>query len=91
MDWEEQIVQRYEPQLAAIAALDRAYYLNPSPSVAERSEYASRQEQLEIVRLHLYAKFDSLQERRRLRRCRCFIRGAVVHRRRSRSSAQRRT
>ena len=85
MDWEEQIVQRYEPQLAAIAALDRAYYLNPSPSIAERSEYASRQEQLEIVRLHLYAEFESLHERLFFRRCRCFIRGAVVRRQRSRS------
>ena len=79
MDWEDQIVQRYEPQLAAIATRDRAYYLNPSPTVAEQSEYASRQEQLEMVREHLYAEFESLHERRRLRRCRCFIRGAVVH------------
>ena len=83
MDWEEQIVQRYEPQLAAIAALDRAYYLNPSPTIEERSEYASRQEQLEIVRLRLYAEFESLHGRRRLGRCRCFIRGAVVRRLRS--------
>lgn len=91
MGCEDHIVQRYEPQLAAIAALDRAYYLNPSPTVAERGEYASRQEQLEMVRLRLYAEFASLHERLLFRRCRCFIRGAVVRRARSRSSAQRRT
>lgn len=91
MDWEGQIVQRYEPQLEAIAALDRAYDLNPSPTIAERSEYASRQEQLETVRLRLYAEFASLHERLIFRRCRCFIRGAGLCRPRSRSSAQRRT
>lgn len=80
MDWEDQIAQRYEPQLAAIASLDRAYYINPSPTAAERSEYASRQEQLEIVRWRLYDEFASFHERRRLRRCRHFIRGAVARR-----------
>lgn len=78
MDGEEQIVQRYEPQLATIASLDRAYYLNPLPTLAERSEYASRQEQLEIIRSLLYAEFASFHERRRLRRCRHFIRAAVA-------------
>jgi uncharacterized protein YaeQ len=80
MDWEDQIAQRYEPKLAAIAKLDRAYYLNPSPTVAERAEYALRQEQLERLRLRLYAELSFLDERRRLRRCRCLIRSAVVRR-----------
>jgi len=80
MDWEEQIIQRYESQLAAIARLDRAYYLDPSPTLAERSEYALRHEQIEIVRSRLYAEVASLHERRRLRRCRCFIRGPVARR-----------
>lgn len=82
MDREDEIIQRYELQLAAIAALDRAYYLNPSPAHAERNEYALRQEELEIVRSRLYAEFASLDEHLRLRRCRCFIRDAVVRRRR---------
>lgn len=53
---EDQICKRYEAEFAAIAALDRRYYVNPSASVAERREYAERQLQLEEMRLRLYAE-----------------------------------
>ena len=56
METEDQICKRYEAEFAAIAALDRRYYVNPSASVAKRREYAERQLQLEEMRLRLYAE-----------------------------------
>jgi len=40
MKREEEICKRYADELAAIAALDRRYYLNPSPALADRKDYA---------------------------------------------------
>jgi len=55
VETEEQICRRYEAALAAIAAVDRRYYVNPSPSLADRADYAARQTQLENTRSMLYA------------------------------------
>jgi hypothetical protein len=56
MDMEREIRIRYEAELAAIAALDRSYYLNPDPSRADRLNYATRQDQLVALRSRLYAE-----------------------------------
>lgn len=71
METEDQICRRFEAELAAIAVLDRRYYLNPSPTLAERAEYAARQFQLENVRSRFYAELGALRE---FRRCRLFAR-----------------
>jgi hypothetical protein len=71
METEDQLCYRYEKQLAAIAALDRLYYLNPSPTLAERAEYAARQYQLENVRSRYYAELRALRE---FRPCRLLVR-----------------
>lgn len=44
MESEIEICRRYESQLAAIAALDRCYYRNPSPNRIDRASYAERQD-----------------------------------------------
>lgn len=38
MDTEDQICRRYEAAFAAIAALDRRYYLNRAASLTERRD-----------------------------------------------------
>ena len=50
------ICMRYAVELEAIADLDREYYLNPSPSLGERSNYYKRQEHLEQLRHRLYSE-----------------------------------
>lgn len=62
MEPEEQVCKRFEAELAAIAALDRLYYLNPRLTLAERSDYAARQVQLEEMRSRFYAEFRISQE-----------------------------
>ena len=76
METEEQICRRYEAQLAAIAALDRRYYANGSPSLADRADYAARQTQLENTRSMLYAELIAFRQNRLRQpiRCRCIIR-----------------
>ena len=44
---------RYAAELEAIAALDREYYRNLSPNLAERAEYYNRQEYLQLIRQRL--------------------------------------
>lgn len=56
METEEEICKRYEAVFAAIATLDRRYYLNPAASTAERRDYAARQAQLEELRSRFYAE-----------------------------------
>lgn len=74
MEMEHEICARYEPELAAIAALDRSYYLNPSASVDERRDYAARQILLEEIRSRLYAELAACrQQGHQLRRCRSVI------------------
>jgi hypothetical protein len=73
---ENQICQLYEPYLAAIAALDRRYYLNPAPTLADRAAYAARQTELEKLRARLYAELARSRNSRvfRIGRCRSIIR-----------------
>ena len=71
---EDQLCRRYEAALAAIATLDRRYYLNPCPSRAERCDYAARQDLLEEIRSRLYAELALLRHIRQFRRCRSIIR-----------------
>jgi hypothetical protein len=59
VETEDQICRRFETELAAIAVLDRRYYSNLSPSVAERAVYAARQLQLERTRSRFYAELES--------------------------------
>jgi hypothetical protein len=57
------IFRRYAAKLEAIAALDRAYFVTKSPSLAERAAYHQRQAVLERTRLRLYAELDRVRER----------------------------
>lgn len=59
MNIQDTICKRYEPQLAAIAALDRQYYSNKGPTAADRAEYYARQEELESIRTRMYQEFDA--------------------------------
>ena len=52
----------YAAELEAIAELDRAYYLNPLPSLLDRAEYYQRQERLEQVRSRLYSALDAVRQ-----------------------------
>jgi hypothetical protein len=54
---------RYTAELEAIAALDREYYLNPSPNLAERAEYYKRQGYLEQIRQRLYSESSVTQHK----------------------------
>ena len=54
---------RYAAELEAIAALDREYYLNPLPNLAERAEYYNRQEYLHRIRQRLYSELSVTQHR----------------------------
>jgi hypothetical protein len=76
METEDQICRRFEAELAAIAALDRRYYTDPSPTVAERADYAARQVQLESTRSRFYAELGSFRDSssRQPRRCRFLAR-----------------
>lgn len=53
---EPAICRRYSARLEAIAALDREYYLNAYPSLAERAEYCRRQDELDCIRRRLYSE-----------------------------------
>jgi hypothetical protein len=65
----------YEAELAAIAALDRCYYLKSCPTSDERREYALRQAHLEELRSRLYAELASAcADRQPFRRCRFLAR-----------------
>lgn len=56
------ICERYEPQLAAIAALDREYYSNKAPTAADRAAYYSRQEALESIRAQMYRELEAVKK-----------------------------
>ena len=57
------IFKRYAAKLETIAALDRAYFVNSSPSLAERTRYYKRQAVLERIRLRLYAELNGVRQR----------------------------
>jgi hypothetical protein len=75
METEHEICNRYEAEFAAIAALDRRYYMTPSASVEDRRQYAARQVQLEELRSRLYAELTALRQHRlqRLSHCRSYV------------------
>ena len=79
METEEQICRRYEAALAEIAAVDRRYYVNPSPSLADRADYAARQTQLENTRSMLYAELIAFRQNSLSQpsRCRSIIRRSL--------------
>jgi len=58
---EIEICTRYEAELAAIAALDRAYYLNATPTAADHADYCRRQDHLEQVRAQVYAELSAVR------------------------------
>jgi len=79
METEDQICRRYEGELAAIAALDRRYYLKLAPTTADRRDYAERQLCLQEIRSRFYAdltacRLDHFLRVRRFRRCRSLVR-----------------
>lgn len=76
MEAEDQICKRYEAAFAAIAALDRRYYLNPCASVVERRDYAVRQSQLQEIRSRFYAELAVCRNSTcgAFRRCRFLVR-----------------
>ena len=59
---EDRICRFYEAKLAAIAAPDRRYYLNSSPTLTDRAAYAARQAQLEDVRSGFYAELAAFRK-----------------------------
>jgi hypothetical protein len=62
MDTEPETCRRYEAELAAIAALDRAYYLTAKATPTDRASYFRRQVDLEQVRTRLYAELSQSSE-----------------------------
>ena len=75
METEDQISRCYEAELAAIADLDRRYYLNRAPTRADRSDYAARQVQWENVRSRFYVELAAFrQSGPQFRSCRSVIR-----------------
>jgi methylphosphotriester-DNA--protein-cysteine methyltransferase len=82
METVDQIYKRYEAEFAAIAALDRRYYLVPSASVAERRDYAARQDQLEEARSRFYAELALCRQHgvRPFRRCRSMVHRSRISR-----------
>jgi hypothetical protein len=72
----DDLCARHETDLAEIAALDRRFYLDPSPSLAERQAYAARKVRLEELRSRFYAEFAARQQKDvpQFRRCRFIIR-----------------
>ena len=54
MNARDEILERYEPLLAAISVLDHAYYTNTAPTAEDRSEYFARKKELENIRERMY-------------------------------------
>ena len=61
MDIEAETCKRYQAELAAIAALDRDYYVNSMPTPADRAGYFRRQDHLEQVRARFYAELSTVR------------------------------
>ena len=76
MATEEQLFERFEAELSAIASLDRRYYLTPSPTLADRCEYAKRQALLEETRSRFYKQLEVFRKHAASfpRRCRSITR-----------------
>jgi len=52
------LLRTYAAILEANSALNRAYYENPNPTSADRSDYHCRTEQLDCLREFLYAALN---------------------------------
>lgn len=74
MATEDEILERFEAELAGIATIDRRYYLNPSTTPLDRAAYAVRQAHLEEIRSRFYAELSALKQSRQFRHCRSVIR-----------------
>jgi hypothetical protein len=74
MEAENRIFARYYTELAAIATLDRCYYLKSCPTSDERRDYALRQAKLEEMRTRFYSELASAYESSRTFRCRFLAR-----------------
>ncbi|GEM_PF-4095409 len=61
MDAKTKICTRYAAQLAAIAAIDRTYYLNGTATTADRANYFRRQNDLKQLRALLYAELSRVR------------------------------
>jgi hypothetical protein len=59
MDTRDKIFNRYEHQLDAFAALDRAYYSNKAPSADDRAAYFARQEEIKVIRARIYQELGA--------------------------------
>jgi hypothetical protein len=64
MSTQDAICNLYEPQFAAIAALDRAYYTSKMPTAEDRAAYFARQEELEGMRGRLYQELRTAEVRK---------------------------
>jgi uncharacterized protein YcbX len=62
MDTESETCLRYEAKVAAIAALDGAYYLDAKATLTDRASYVRRQVDLEQVRTRFYAELSLVTE-----------------------------
>ena len=82
METEEDICDRYEAELAAIAALDRHYYLELHPTSSDRQAYAARKNYLEHVRSRFYAELTAFRLDRFLRIRECRPCRSIIRRRR---------
>jgi len=63
MDTETDICRSFESQLAVIAALDHAYYINPAPTAKDQSDYFGREQRLRQIRFRFYAELDAFRSR----------------------------
>lgn len=61
MNTEAEICERYEAELAAIAASDRAYYLSATPTPADRADYYRRQAYLEQLRTRMSVELSMVR------------------------------
>lgn len=64
MNDELTICERYETYLAAIAELDRVYYLNKTATTADRAAYAARQEEREGIHIRLLAELSLIRTKK---------------------------
>jgi hypothetical protein len=59
METSDQILARFNAELAVLSALDRDYYRKPNPSVEERGKYHKRQEERENIRARFYRELEA--------------------------------
>lgn len=60
----ESVLRAYVAELETAARLDRAYYLNPEPSAADRTAYNRRKERIEALRQRVYSDLAAVRKTR---------------------------